>query len=100
MNTLLMVLIALVAIFLILIVLLQEPKEGGISAVLSSVSQFGGVQKTTNFLEKTTWTLFIFMIVLSIVKVGWDKKNKVKSIVPVEQSLPSEQIQPEELMIK
>ena len=100
MNTLLMVLIALVAIFLILIVLLQEPKEGGISAGLSSVSQFGGVQKTTNFLEKTTWTLFIFMIVLSIVKVGWDKKNKVKPIVPIEQSVPSAQTQTEELLIK
>lgn len=94
MNTLLIILIGLVALLLILTVLLQEPKEGGISAGLSSVSQYGGVQKTTHFLEKTTWVLFILLITLSVLKVGLDKRSKSQfspsqELVPLEESLGS-----------
>ena len=90
MSTLLTTLIVLVAILLIIVILLQEPKEGGVSANLSAVSQFGGVQKTTDFLEKASWLLFAALIILSVIKVGIDKPEQ---IYPSELPQPTEQTQ-------
>jgi preprotein translocase subunit SecG len=66
MATLISVLIIIVAILLILIVLVQNPKGGGLSSSFSSSNQVMGVRKTADFLEKTTWTLAISLIVLSL----------------------------------
>ena len=60
-----MILIA--AILLILVVLVQNSKGGGLASNFSSSNQVMGVRKTTDFLEKATWSLAIAMVVLSIV---------------------------------
>ena len=44
--------------------MVQNPKGGGLSSTLGGGSQIGGVQKTTDFLDKSTWTLGIVLIVL------------------------------------
>jgi preprotein translocase subunit SecG len=49
-----------------LIVLIQNSKGGGLAAGFSSSNQIMGVRKTTDFLEKATWTLAVFMVVLSV----------------------------------
>ena len=54
------------AIALGLIVLIQNPKGGGLSSNFSSSSQLMGVQKTGDFLEKGTWILAIGLMVLSL----------------------------------
>ena len=59
-------LILVVAILMILIVLVQNSKGGGLASNFSSSNQVMGVRKTTDFLEKATWTLAIAMLVLSI----------------------------------
>ncbi len=61
------VLIMIAAILLILIVLIQNSKGGGLASGFSSSNQIMGVRKTTDFLEKATWGLAGFVIVLSIV---------------------------------
>jgi preprotein translocase subunit SecG len=60
------ILILIAAILLILIVLIQNSKGGGLASGFSSSNQIMGVRKTTDFLEKATWTLAGTVIVLSI----------------------------------
>jgi preprotein translocase subunit SecG len=44
--------------------MVQNPKGGGLSSSLGGSTQIGGVQKTTDFLDKSTWTLAAVLIVL------------------------------------
>ena len=61
----LIVISIIVCTFLGLIVLIQNPKGGGLTSNFSSQSQLMGVQKTGDFLEKGTWILAISLMVLS-----------------------------------
>ncbi len=60
------VLIVINCILLILIVLVQNSKGGGLAANFSSQNQMMGVRKTTDFLEKATWTLAVTLLVFSL----------------------------------
>ena len=60
------ILILLCSILLVLIVLVQNSKGGGLASGFSSSNQVLGVRKTTDFLEKATWTLAGLVIVLCI----------------------------------
>ncbi|MGY3214940.1 preprotein translocase subunit SecG [Mucilaginibacter sp. HD30] len=62
----LVILVVIVCALLGLIVLIQNPKGGGLSSNFSSSSQLMGVQKTGDFLEKGTWVLAITLMVLSL----------------------------------
>ena len=57
MYTLFVVLIVIAALLMIGIVLIQESKGGGLASQFSGYNQIGGVRKTTDFIEKTTWGL-------------------------------------------
>jgi len=46
--------------------MVQNPKGGGLSSSISGSQMMGGVQKTTDFLDKSTWTLAAILIVLII----------------------------------
>ena len=70
MYTTLIILIIIAAILLTLVVLVQNSKGGGLAAGFQSSNQFMGVRKTTDFIEKATWGLAAFVIVLSILAVG------------------------------
>ncbi len=63
---LLSVLIFITCILLVLIVLVQNAKGGGLASNFSSSNQVMGVRKTTDFLEKATWTLAIILLVLTL----------------------------------
>ena len=66
MYTLFVILIVIAAVLMIGIVLIQESKGGGLASNFSSYNQIGGVRKTTDFIEKTTWGLAAAMVVLSV----------------------------------
>jgi preprotein translocase subunit SecG len=66
MYLVLLIVIIVVCVLLGLIVLIQNPKGGGLSSNFSSSSQLMGVQKTGDFLEKGTWILAIGLMVLSL----------------------------------
>ena len=66
MYSLLTILIVILAVLLILIVLVQNSKGGGLAANFASSNQIMGVRKTTDFIEKLTWGLAGFMVVISI----------------------------------
>ncbi|HJZ41244.1 MAG TPA: preprotein translocase subunit SecG [Bacteroidales bacterium] len=59
--------ILFVSILLVLIVLVQNPKGGGLASSFSSSNQFMGVKRTTDFIEKATWGFAAAMVVLSII---------------------------------
>ncbi|HVA97556.1 MAG TPA: preprotein translocase subunit SecG [Bacteroidia bacterium] len=69
MNTLIEVLISIVSVVLILVVLVQNSKGGGLSSSFASSNQVMGVRKTTDFLEKATWALAIALLALSLISV-------------------------------
>jgi len=66
MFTVFIILAGIAAVLLILAVLIQNPKGGGVAANFSAANQIAGVKKTNEFIEKATWTLAIALIVLSI----------------------------------
>jgi preprotein translocase subunit SecG len=66
MYTLITVLLFITCILLILIVLVQNSKGGGLASNFQSSNQIMGVRKTTDFLEKATWVLAATLLVLSI----------------------------------
>ena len=67
MYTLFVILIVVAAVLMIGIVLIQESKGGGLASNFSSYNQIGGVRKTTDVIEKATWGLAAFMVVMSVV---------------------------------
>lgn len=62
------VLIIIVSLFLMLFVLIQNPKGGGINSQFtgSGANQLFGVKKTTDLLEQVTWGLAIAIAVFSL----------------------------------
>lgn len=62
----LLILTLLACVLLVCIVLIQNPKGGGLSSNFSASSQLMGVKKTGDFLEKGTWGLAIFLMVVSM----------------------------------
>lgn len=89
------VLIILVCVFLVLVILVQNPKGGGLSSEFGSANQIGGVRKTADFLEKSTWGLAIALVVLSLVAAATQEGATVPQFddtVPrQEQQAPVEQ---------
>ncbi len=78
----------LVCIILALVVLIQNPKGGGLDSSFSSANQIGGVKRTADFLEKSTWTLGIALFVLSL-SAAAIHENVVESDVPFfEERMP------------
>jgi preprotein translocase subunit SecG len=63
------VLILITCILLVLVVLVQNSKGGGLASNFSGSNQYMGVRKTADFLEKTTWTLAIVLLVLSLFSI-------------------------------
>ncbi len=63
---LLLIIAIVVCVLLGFIVLIQNPKGGGLSSNFSASSQLMGVQKTGDFLEKGTWFLAITLMVLAL----------------------------------
>lgn len=65
--TILAVLALVGSILITLIVLLQNGKGGGLASNFTAGNQTFGVRQTTDILEKITWGLAIFILVVSIV---------------------------------
>lgn len=60
------VLMIIVCVLLILVVLIQNSKGGGIQSQYGAATQIMGVKRGTEFIEKATWGLAIVMIALSV----------------------------------
>ena len=63
---LLTVLILIASVALVLLVIVQKSKGGGLASPFASTNNIMGVRKTTDVLEKATWWLFGIVAVLCI----------------------------------
>ena len=63
------VFILMVSALIILVVLVQNSKGGGLASNFSGSNQYMGVRKTADFLEKATWTLAVILLVLSLASI-------------------------------
>ena len=82
--TIFFILIMIVAFLLIVVIMVQNPKGGGLSSSFGGggTQQMGGVQKTTDFLDKSTWTLggiMIALILLSSIPLMGSDANQSKA---------------------
>lgn len=69
--------IVVVCFLLVVAVMAQEPKGGGLSSVFGGNAQtIGGVKKTTDFLTQATWTLAIALVVLIVLSNTFLGRNQ------------------------
>lgn len=96
------VFIALIMFFcflLILVVMVQNPKGGGLSSSFGGgVQQMGGVQKTTDFLDRSTWVLGAVLLILILLSNVALEKSNVTSESKLIQGDNIEEVIPEETL--
>ncbi|WP_208022805.1 preprotein translocase subunit SecG [Flavobacterium jejuense] len=86
--------ITIVCFLLILAIMVQNPKGGGLSSSFGGSQQLGGVQKTTDFLDKSTWTLggiLIALILLSTLAFSGSDASGSKVLGDDEVKVPTTQ---------
>ena len=77
------ILVIIASVILGLIVLIQNPKGGGLSASLGGFSnQLMGVKQTTDVLEKGTWVFAAIVGILCIVSPAFIPKSGTGSSKP------------------
>jgi len=100
-----LVLILSVSFLLILVIMVQNPKGGGLSSSFGGDSQqLGGVKKTSDFLDKSTWVLagiLLILILLSNLAINTNTENldsKLLNPNDIESSIP--EFLPEEIPLE
>ncbi len=90
MYTLFITLIIIASILLVLLVLIQNSKGGGLAADFAGGNQVMGAPKTADFLEKATWTLVGVIAVLSILAVGVHKQQTREALQEGESAIQTQ----------
>ena len=85
--TIFLLLIIVVAFLLVVVIMVQNPKGGGLSSSFGGggTQQLGGVKKTTDFLDKSTWalaTILLALILLSNVAIDQGGNAESKALDP------------------
>lgn len=83
--------ILLASVLLVFVVYIQNPKGGGLSSDFGSAQQIGGVQKTNDFIDKTTWGLAAVIGVLSIALTSLTMSDKPEAPVKEKQEQNQQQ---------
>lgn len=92
-------LILFVCFLLVLVVMVQNPKGGGLSSSFGGgAQQMGGVQKTSDFLDRSTWILaglLLVLILLSNLSLGKASGSSDSRLIqenateqPIPESIP------------
>ncbi len=78
---LILILIVVISVVLVLFVLVQNPKGGGLNSEFGSAVQLGGAKRATDILEKGTWGLAIGLALLCLVMSPYylDEKTGVST---------------------
>ena len=96
MFNIILILILILSFLLILIIMVQNPKGGGLSSSFGGdTQQIGGVKKTTDFLDKTTWILASFILVLilfSNITLNSESDNFESELIQNQEQLDIEEI--------
>ena len=74
-----LILIVAVCLLLALVIMVQNPKGGGLSSTFGGNTQVvGGVKKTGDFLERSTWTFAIALGALILIATTLARKYRRK----------------------
>lgn len=76
--------------------MVQNPKGGGLSSSFGGggTQSLGGVQNTTNFLDKSTWTLSIILLALILLSnFAAPRPNSEENTSEIENTLDSRDVQ-------
>lgn len=98
-----LILIIVVCLLLVLVIMVQNPKGGGLSSSFGGggTQVAGGVKKTGDFLDKSTWTLAGVLIVLILASnvalkgVNGESDSKLLQGDDIETTVP--ELLPEEV---
>ena len=94
MYSVIVILMVVAAVLMCFIVLIQESKGGGLASGFASSNQIMGVRKTTDFIEKATWTLAIALVVFSVASAYFvPSPESQKSVVLKDNAMPALTIQ-------
>lgn len=74
--TWLLIIAIIVSILLMLIILIQNPKGGGLASNFSQGNQIFGVEKTTDIVEKITWIGALLLVVISLAAASYQNVKK------------------------
>jgi len=85
MFTLVVVIIILACFVLGFFVLIQNSKGGGLASNFAGSNQIMGVRKTADFLEKATWGVATFIMVLCLV-CAFMTKSEFQKNAPAAQA--------------
>ena len=89
-------LIVFVCFLLVLVIMVQNPKGGGLSSSFGGdTQQIGGVKKTTDFLDKTTWilaSLILVLILFSNITLNSESDNFESELIQNQEQLDIEEI--------
>ncbi|GAB1307742.1 hypothetical protein KH5_04250 [Urechidicola sp. KH5] len=93
-----LILIIAIAVLLVLIIMVQNPKGGGLSSSFGggggAQSLGGGVQSTTNFLDKSTWTLSIVLLALILSSnIVAPRGNNLQDDTTIQNTLDEREVQ-------
>ncbi len=94
MYLLFIILMCIAAILMCFIVLIQNSKGGGLASGFSSSNAIMGVRKTTDILEKTTWGLAAFLVVMSIAIAYVTPSSYTNQGIMIEQAQQEDQVNP------
>lgn len=90
MYSVIVILMVVAAVLMCFIVLIQESKGGGLASGFASSNQIMGVRKTTDFIEKATWTLAIALVVFSVASAYFvPSPESQKSVVLKDNAMPA-----------
>ena len=92
MTFLLVLLIIVACVFLGLIILVQNPKGGGLAANVGGFSnQLMGVKQTTDVLEKGTWVLAVVVSLLCLLSALFVPKASASNQRANQVTVPTQQ---------
>ena len=95
MTIIFFILIVLVCVLLGAIILIQNPKGGGLSGTFGGIgTQFMGVKQTNDVLEKGTWIFVSILSVLCIVSIMFFTGTKAPASKVIQNLNPNSQSAP------
>ncbi len=90
MYTLFVILAVITAILLAIVVLIQESKGGGLASNVSGANSVLGVRKTTDFVEKATWTLAALLVVFSVATSFFMHEDTSFDVTSIKEAAPAQ----------
>lgn len=105
MGYLISILILVASVLMVLIVVVQNSKGGGLDSSFGNVNQLGGAAQNTETIEKWTWYLASAIAVLSLVSISFvgggageagstNIKSQSPTVAPAPPTTPAPELPP------